>query len=93
MLFCCTVRCPSVDDHQDGVDDDDLEVFDDGDEQVPVVRPIPQSYMIRPPNDTRPFPADTAASRAQPLTSGDGKLNAQHDSLVVVQSTGVRHPA
>jgi len=83
------VQCPSVDDRDDDVDDD-LEVFDD--EQVPVVRPIPQSYMIRPLDDARPFPSDTAASRAPPLTSGDGKLKPQHASSSIVERTGVREP-
>jgi len=79
-----TVQCGSVDDQDvDMDDDDDLEVFNDDDEgcdeQVPVVRPIPQSYMIRPPNNdaTRSmFPADTTAFSAQPLTAGDGKTKA-----------------
>jgi len=77
VMICCTVQCASTDDNEDDVDDD-VEVFNDCDEQVPVVRPIPQSYMIRPPTDSRPFPADTATSRDHPPTSGDGKLEAQH---------------
>jgi len=78
-MLRCTVQCASVDDHEDDIDDDDLEVFDDCDEQVPVVRPIAQSYMIRPPNDARPFPADTAASRPQPLTASDGKRETEDE--------------
>jgi len=72
--MCCAVQtCQSADDNEDDIDND-MEVFNDCDEQVPVVRPIPQSYMIRPPTDTRPFPADTAISLALPPSSGDGKL-------------------
>ena len=67
-----TVQCTSGDDNENDVDDD-MEMFNDCDEQVPVVRPIPQSYMIRPPADTRAFPADTAASRAHPPAYADGK--------------------
>jgi len=71
------VQCASADDNDNDVTDDvNEEVFDDCDEQVPVVRPIPQSYMIIPASDTRTFPADTAAaaSRVHPPSSGDGKL-------------------
>jgi len=78
VVMRCTVQCPSADDNEDDVADD-MEVFNDCDEQVPVVRPIPQSYMIRPPADTRPFPADTATSRAQPPPSySDGKSESEH---------------
>jgi len=63
------VQCQSADDNEYDDDDDDG-VFNDCDEQMPVVRLIPQSYMTRPPNNTAAFPSDTAA---QPPTSTDGK--------------------
>jgi len=69
-----TVQCASGDDN-DNEADDDMEAFNDCDEQVPVVRPIPQSYMIRPPADTRAFLSDNSTSRAQPPAYADGKLH------------------
>jgi len=71
-LIDCAVQCQSADDNEDDVDDD-VEVFNDCDEEVPVVRLIPQTYMTRPPTNTEPFPSDTATSRAQPPTTADGK--------------------
>jgi len=85
-MTCCTVQCPSADDNEDAVDDDG-EVFNDYDEQVPVVRLIPQSYMTRPPVNTPPFPTDTATSRVQPPTSGDGKLKPDRVEFQYMQSS------
>jgi len=84
VVMLCAVQCPSGEDKDDDVDDD-VDVFNDCDQQVPVVRPIPQSYMIRPPTDTRPFPADTATSRALPPSYGDGKLQPEHATVLSVQ--------
>jgi len=74
------VQCQSAE------DDDVAPSSDYDDEQVPVVRLIPQTYMTRQaPANTPAFPADTAAtSRAtQPPTPADGRLNTDYSGVSI----------